>query len=193
MKVAVDLDDTLWDFFGAVANVPGCPPITREQHTRWETLPDLLGGVRRMKEIFNGAFTAEALLEQGLFEHAEEAFAQLQEHGVKLTVLTHRPAWSITAARKALAELGLVDVRVVGCRSDRKVAYCIEHGIDVLVDDHPLTQVEAVAAGIKVYSFRYEYNRGAKGVRFVKSWSELASLLEWRQRRLPAAAVALAS
>ena len=78
---------------------------------------------------------------------------------------------------------------MIGCPSALKVAYCKKNGITILVDDHPVTQEAAVAAGITVFSFPYEYNRKIAGVTFVADWWELAALLDEQVRGIAVAAV----
>lgn len=178
----LDLDSTIFPLLPAMAMHPGGERVNYADCPTWDGLIDLCAGetfddrLKTMLGLFDLAWTPETMAKVGAFPGAVQTARALSQHGVQIHVITHRPEKLYAATLQYLLDLGLpFDMLIVHPKVD-KVAYCVEHGIGVAVDDHHEFIPRAHQAGITVRSLRFNYNSGAlddAGVPVASDWAEL--------------------
>ena len=177
--LAIDFDSTVWPFldaFGAVPETPLLPDgnvVGQMSCGYWEILPELFGatradnpdffdkdGLNRMLATMDKARSLESLRRLGLFDGFTEALAALRADGYEPVILSDVSETSGASVRAYLAELGL-DIEVVCCSGKDKAQWCLDNGSPLLVDDAPVTILDAAAKGVPLLTFAYPYNETA--------------------------------
>lgn len=176
-QVMLDLDSTVFPLVETMGRLLGRPALSPADCPTWDSLVDHCGGLDGLKATLAEVFVFDVMHAAGAYPGAVETARALTEHGVRIHVVTHRPEACADDTRRYLEQVGLpFDVLVVHPTID-KVAYCAEHGIEVLVDDHPKLIEAAAAAGLAVCALRFPYNEQAlthAGLTGATSWSELS-------------------
>jgi phosphoglycolate phosphatase-like HAD superfamily hydrolase len=126
--------------------------------------------------------SAERLRSSGVFEYAPDMLRMLQQNGAEIHIFTHRDERSTKATLDWLRAMGipydkfrLEDPSRDSSRSD-KIAYCLEEGISICVDDKPDTIRQAEAAAIEALSLSWPYTEAAikeSGADPARCWREL--------------------
>lgn len=164
MKIAVDLDDTLsvvdrvTRAAGYIAR-NGLPFKLVDENAHalvdvfdWE-LPDVL---RFIREGGVTIFT-DAAARKG----ARETLEALRAEGHEVTVLTARlKSWFVNPEKvtRDWLEKRRIPYDVLVAEEENKGAYCVEHGVGVLIDDNVENCLEAQELGVKAILFVDRHN-----------------------------------
>lgn len=177
MRVACDLDCTLFPLLDAMRLVPGGERVRYEDCPTWDSLPRLCD--RPMDEIFAEAMRLEVAGRVGVYEGAVEVLARLRDDGVAIEVVTARPRELRRETEDFLDAFSVPHDALTVAHDVDKVAYCRERGIGVLLDDAPATIEKARDAGLAVLGLRHLYNRhlAGAGIELAPSWPELEAPL----------------
>lgn len=178
MRIAFDLDSTIYPILDAIALVPGGERVSAAACQTWESLPELCE--RDLGEVLNDAMQLEIATRVGAYPGAVETIAELAAGGVTIEVMTARDA--------ALAEVTSEYLHAHGIAYDRlsisfdidKVALCKQREIGVIVEDSPYTIAAAHGAGLSVYGLAHSYNRNvaaALGIELAPDWARLRDQL----------------
>lgn len=138
-------------------------PIGPHNTVSWDTPLEMYGmDVQAMLAGMDKCRTLEMFRQIGMYPGFVEAVQELQQRGYQPIILTDNSDVACSNIGAYLRELGL-EVQVVRKSAKEKVAWCIEHGSPVLVDDSP-TAIETAAAfagQVKLLTFPYLYNEAA--------------------------------
>lgn len=89
---------------------------------------------------------------------AVEMLAGLRECGHAVHICTHLPSHAMATRARQLSVLDFDSLIMVRDRTSKARYF---PGCDIVIDDHPKTVAEAMAAGIAVIKPEYNYNRNA--------------------------------
>lgn len=159
MKLAVDIDNTLYPILLALAEIEGGSRVSYDLCYTYEAVAELVDDPSRIKNMFKEAMLPERSIQIGCFQGAGEVLSELSKAGVEIHVMTKRSedlrpvteAW-LDALQIPYDHLHLQD-------PFDKTELCLRLGIQHLIDDEPDTIKAAYQAGIQVYSLAYPYNR----------------------------------
>lgn len=163
--VAIDFDSTAWPLLTAMGAHPETPllngePIGPHNVPHWDTPLEMYGGdVHAMLAGMDKCRTLEMFREIGMYPGFVEAVQELQRRGFRPVILTDNSEQACVNIAAYLRELGL-EIQVIRKSAKEKVAWCLEHGSPVLVDDSPMA-IETAAGQVKLLTFPYRYNADA--------------------------------
>jgi hypothetical protein len=178
--LAIDFDSTAWPLLTAMGSHPETPllngePIGPHNTPHWDTPLEMYGGdVQAMLAGMDKCRTLEMFRQVGMFPGFVEAVRELQQRGYRPTILTDNSELACSNIAAYLRELGL-EIEVVRKSAKEKVAWCIEQGSPVLVDDSP-TAIETAAGQVQLLTFPYLYNAAAvkaHGAIVCGDWDEM--------------------
>jgi uncharacterized HAD superfamily protein len=156
VRIAVDIDSTLhhyWDTLAAVAKKRFGVELPYERQTVWEI--DAL----RPEQVRAAVAETHRPEHIAAAEPYPEAVATLNawhDEGHSIHVMTHRSGDAHAATQEWLDSIGLRYDELY-CSQD-KVAYAIEIGIDLLIDDKPADLIRAVDAGMTAATLQHPWN-----------------------------------
>ena len=179
MRIAVDIDSTLhqyWDQFAAVAKRRFGVDLSYEEQLTWR--------ITRLRPEQASVCVAETHTEANVlaaepYPGAVEAVTAWHAAGHFIHVTSHRTTDAHDATARWLDRIGLPYDELY-CSFD-KVARCIEIGIDVLIDDSPVTLLKAGEAGITTATIEHPWNRDVceeEDIVSAPDWPTLSRRLE---------------
>ncbi len=180
MKLALDIDSTIFPMLEAVTRHEDGRHIRLSDITEWHHLADLLGGVKPMFEVLGDVFTYDFMAGVGLYPGAAGWARRLHAEGHEIHVMTARPDECEADTRRFLSDQGVPFDSLRCTLVMDKAALCVQEGIGVIVDDQPQTIEDAHAAGLQVLTLAHEYNREVRerlGVPGAGSWAQLGPMV----------------
>jgi hypothetical protein len=179
VRIAVDIDSTLhdyWDQFAAVAKRRFGVELRSEDELTWR-----ITRLRPEQASFCVAetHTEASVLAAEPYPGAVDAITAWREAGHFIHVTSHRTTEAHDATERWLARIGLTYDELY-CSFD-KVARCREIGVDLLIDDSPVTLLKAVEAGITTATIEHPWNRELceeEDIVCAPDWPTLARRLE---------------
>jgi hypothetical protein len=179
MRIAIDIDSTLhhhWPLLAAAAKRRFGVELPYEQQFAWAS--------RRLSEeqlrvCIEDTHSDEAIAGARPYPHAVEIVNRWYDSGHSIHITSQRAERSLTATRRWLNDVGLRH-HELSCDYD-KVGRCRQIGIDLLIDDSPITLLRALDAGILAATLRHPWNEhmcDAPHVISASDWRELARVLE---------------
>lgn len=187
MIIGIDIDEVLGDFitpFLKFHNEHYGPYLTYEDVADhdFETILNLPGEEvgRRITEFF----ATDDFKNLKPVDGAIEAVAKLGESN-KLIVITGRPSFIADQTKSwlqkyfggRLSEVYFTDVFLEVGHKDRREKYefCLDHGVEVLIDDHAKFTVQCADQGVKVLLFDHPWNAKVENenITRVKNWEEV--------------------
>ena len=157
MKIAIDIDSTLhdyWDELAAAARRRFGVTLPYEEQVTWEI--DRLKP-EQLKACIAETHADQALLRAEPYPGAVEAVRRWHAAGHFIHITSHRATAAHRATSEWLTRIGLPFDELY-CSYD-KVARCEEIGIDVLIDDSPVNLQRAIDAGITAATILHPWNR----------------------------------
>ncbi len=178
MRIAIDIDSTLhhyWDQFEAAAKRRfGVDLPYKEQLWHVDRLKP-----EQFKACIDETHSDEKILAAEPYPHAVETVRDWKEAGHFILIASHRHAGAHDATARWLERIGL-PFDELNC-SDDKIAYCREHGIDLLIDDSPVNLEAAVDAGLRAATIGHPWNADIceeEDIVCAEDWPSLARALE---------------
>jgi uncharacterized HAD superfamily protein len=179
LRIAVDIDSTLhhyWDQLAAIAKRRFGVDLLYEEQLTWR--------ITQLRREQASVCVAETHTEANVlaaepYPGAVEAVTAWHEAGHFIHVTSHRTTDAHDATARWLDQIGLPYDELY-CSFD-KVARCIEIGIDVLIDDSPVTLLKASEAGITTATIEHPWNRDVceeEDIVSAPDWPTLARRLE---------------
>ncbi len=179
MRIAVDIDSTLhqyWDQFAAIAKRRFGVVLRYEEQLTWR--------ITQLRPEQASVCVAETHNEVNVlaaepYPGAVEAVAAWHAAGHFIHVTSHRTTDAHDVTARWLEQIGLPYDELY-CSFD-KVSRCIEIGIDVLIDDSPVTLLKASEAGITTATIEHPWNRDVceeEDIVSAPDWPTLARRLE---------------
>lgn len=178
MKIAIDIDSTLhqyWDQLSDAAHRRFGIALPYEEQVTWTIT---LLRPEQVRACVEETHSEERVLAAEPYPGAVEAVAAWHAAGHFIHITSHRTTESQQATRRWLERIGLPYDELY-CSYD-KVARCREIGIDVLIDDSPVTLERALEAGITAATLLHPWNRElceTEDVICAPDWPELAEKL----------------
>jgi len=172
MKLAIDFDSTVWPLLPAMG-------ISYEEVNYWGHLPDMLGGIEQMNQVFTKVMPFKHAVDHPPFPGCVETLSDLRDQGVEIHLITHRETCYLADVEKYIAHFE-VPVDQIDCSPEvDKVQTCLERGIGILVDDHPEITIQAADAGLDAYMLLFNYNQHARehGVVGCHDWYSMSEYL----------------
>jgi phosphoglycolate phosphatase-like HAD superfamily hydrolase len=166
--ICVDFDGVAWSLVDSLGHLPGCPTwngkrLSLKNCDSWNTVIDVWGEGTDVKFAFekmDEARSVERLRHFGLFPNFASSINRLKARGLRPHILSHNSDVAIAGIEQYLREQGL-DLPLIQAKPAEKIAWCLEHGSPVIVDDAPETIIAAQAAGLTPIAPRYLYNADA--------------------------------
>jgi uncharacterized HAD superfamily protein len=179
VRIAVDIDSTLhhyWDQLAAIAKRRFGVELPYEEQITWR--------ISRLRPEQVHVCVAETHREEHVlaaepYPGAVEAIRAWHEAGHFIHVTSHRTTDAHGATERWLEQIGLPYDELY-CSFD-KVSRCREIGIDVLVDDSPVTLMAAAEVGITPATILHPWNRELceeEDIVCAEDWPTLARRLE---------------
>jgi uncharacterized HAD superfamily protein len=179
VRIAVDIDSTLhpyWDQLAAVAKRRFGVDLPYEAQLTWR--------ISRLRPEQVHVCVAETHREVNVlaaepYPGAVEAIRAWHEAGHFIHITSHRTTEAHAATARWLERIGL-PYHELYCSFD-KVARCREIAIDVLIDDSPVTLIQAAEAGITPATILHPWNRDLceeEDIVCAPDWPTLARRLE---------------
>jgi hypothetical protein len=197
VPIGVDFDGvaySLMDAYGLLPGVPRLPSgerVTGRTTPAWSTPIDLAGGDKaKASDRLRRASLRPMLDRLGLIPGFADALRRFQRAGYEPVLLSSKHPDAFRAAVGYLADHGH-PLRAFNLYPQQKVAWCVEHGAPVLVDDAPGTIALAGAAGVTPATLRWPYNEEAirqTDALAADEWTTLARLVLEAAGGRPAAA-----
>lgn len=174
--IGLDFDSTMFWLLKAMPLVPGGERVCYEDTPTWDALVDLCGPSNEqlraegkpelsheeripiMLGIFEECMKLDIMQKVGLIPGAVEQVRALHASGVKVHVITDRPDVRMPCTEQFLRMSGVPFDSIQKVRSGDKPQWCIDNGVHVLVDDHPVTITKAAEAGLSVHALQYLFN-----------------------------------
>jgi uncharacterized protein len=179
MKIAIDIDSTLhhyWDQLSDAAQRRFGIALPYEEQVSWSIT---LLRPEQVRACVAETHSAERVLAAEPYPGAVEAVRAWHAAGHFIHVTSHRTTESHEVTERWLKQIELPYDELY-CSYD-KVARCSEIGIDVLIDDSPVTLERALKAGITAATLLHPWNRElceAEDVICAPDWPRLAEKLE---------------
>ena len=179
MRIAVDIDSTLhhyWDQLAAIAKRRFGVDLLYEEQLTWR--------ITQLRREQASVCVAETHTEANVlaaepYPGAVEAVTAWHEAGHFIHVTSHRTTDAHDATARWLDRIGLPYDELY-CSFD-KVARCIQIGIEVLIDDSPVTLLKASEAGITTATIEHPWNRDVceeEDIVSAPDWPTLSRRLE---------------
>jgi len=182
MRIAIDIDSTLhqfWDEFAATALRRFGIDLPYDRQDTWE-IPKLTP--EQLSAAIAAAHSDEAIAGAEPYPHAVETVNAWKDAGHFIQVTSHRARRCHPATKRWLDDIGLRYDELY-CSYD-KLARCLELGIDLLIDDSPVTLRAAKEQGLHTATIAHPWNRDLCGedddVVCACDWRELDSELDRR-------------
>jgi len=179
MKIAIDIDSTLHDYwaqFAAAVRRRFGVTLPYEEQVTWEVT---LLRPEQVRAAVIETHGEKHVLAAEPYPGAVEAVRAWKDAGHFIHVTSHRAAACEQATQAWLDRIGLPYDEL--CCSDDKVARCREIGIELLIDDSPENLEAAIDAGIAAATLVHPWNRElceTEDVICGDDWDELAARLE---------------
>jgi uncharacterized protein len=177
-RIAIDIDSTLHHYWDQLSDAArrrfGSAPPYEEQMT-WGI--ELLRP-EQIRACVEETHSEARVLAAEPYPGAVETVRAWHESGHFIHVTSHRAASCHDVTERWLRQIGLPHDELY-CSHD-KIARCREIGIDVLIDDSPVTLEQALEAGITVATLLHPWNRElceTEDVICGADWTELARKL----------------
>ena len=157
MKIAIDIDSTLhdyWEQFAAAAKRRFGVDLPYDQQVTWDIVqlrPEQVRACIAETHAEHHVLSAEP------YPGAAEAIRRWKERGHVIHIMSHRDVEAHGFTQRWLDGAG-VPCDELHC-SDDKVTRCAEIGIDVLIDDSPVTLQLALDHGIRAATILHPWNR----------------------------------
>jgi uncharacterized protein len=179
VRIAVDIDSTLhhyWDQLAAIAKRRFGVELPYDEQVTWR--------IAQLRPEQVHVCVAETHREQHVlaaepYPGAVEAIRAWHEAGHFIHVTSHRTTDAHDATERWLEQIGLPYDELY-CSFD-KVSRCREIGIDLLIDDSPVTLMAAAEAGITAATILHPWNRDLceeEDIVSAPDWPTLAQRLE---------------
>jgi hypothetical protein len=178
MRIALDIDSTLhhfWDVLSEVSRRRFGVELPYEEQLTW--------GFTRLRPeqlelCVKESHSDERILASVPYPVAVETVREWHAQGHFVQVISHREECCRAATEVWLGAIGLPfdDLR---CTSER-VELCVQEGIELLIDDSPLSIVGALEKGIVAATIVHPWNEEVcqeEDVICARDWHELARLL----------------
>jgi uncharacterized HAD superfamily protein len=157
VRIAIDIDSTLhhyWDFLADIAQRRFGVELPYEEQYTW----DITRLKPRQLAVCIAETHSDAVILAGRpYPGAVEVVRRWHEAGHFIHVTSHRDTAAREATERWLRQIGLAFDELY-CSSD-KVARCHAIGIDVLIDDSPVTISRALEHGILAATIGHPWNR----------------------------------
>jgi hypothetical protein len=179
MKIAIDIDSTLhdyWPLLAAAAERRFGVRLPYEEQLTWEI--DRLHP-EQLRVCVADTHAPDAVLTAEPYPGAVEVVRAWHEAGHWIHITSHRSTDAHEATARWLERIGL-PYDDLHCSQD-KIARASELGIDVLVDDSPVNLVRALEAGMTAATLLHPWNRdvaAAEDIVAADDWPGLARRLE---------------
>ena len=178
MKIAVDIDSTLHHHWDVVSDVS-----QRRFGVRLPYDEQLTWGFTRLRQeqldVCVRESHSDARIMAGVpYAGAVEAVAEWHAHGHFVQVLSHPSASCRRATAAWLEAIGL-PFDDLQC-PERRVEMCVREGIQLLIDDSPLSIAGALEHGIAAATLVHPWNEEVcdeEDVICARDWHQLAQLL----------------
>ena len=179
MRIAIDIDSTLhdyWEQFAAAVHRRFGVTLPYEDQVTWEVT---LLRPEQVRACVRETHSDEQVLAAEPYPGAVEAIRAWHDAGHFIHITSHRATDAQAATERWLEQIGLPYDELY-CSPD-KVARCREIGIDVLIDDSPVTLMEAGEVGITPATILHPWNRELceeEDVVCAPDWHGLAAKLD---------------
>jgi len=157
MKIAIDIDSTLHDYwpqFAAAAKRRFGVDLPYEHQMTW-TIQQLRP--EQVRACIAETHAEQAVLAAEPYPGAAEAIRRWRAQGHFIHITSHRDTAAHGATTRWL-ERARIEYDELYCSWD-KVTRCQEIGIDVLIDDSPVNLQRAIDAGIRAATILHPWNR----------------------------------
>jgi hypothetical protein len=176
VRLAIDIDSTLhpyWDQLAEIAHRRFNIELPYETQYTWAI--DKLRP-EQLKACVDETHRAEHVLAAEPYPGAVETIQAWHEQGHFIHITSHRAVDAHPHTSEWLKRIGLPHDELY-C-SDDKLTRCVEIGIDVLIDDAPMTLTRARELGIIAATLEHPWNRDVEGVIIASDWAGLAQRLK---------------
>ena len=179
MKIAIDIDSTLHDYWAQVAEAVRRRfgvTLPYEEQVTWEVT---LLRPEQVRAAVIETHGEKHVLAAEPYPGAVEAVRAWKDAGHFIHVTSHRATDCHPWTAAWLDQIGLPYDELY-CSFD-KVTHCREIGIDLLVDDSPRNLERALEAGMRAATLLHPWNREiceTEDVICAEDWHELARRLE---------------
>ncbi|HSZ70000.1 MAG TPA: hypothetical protein VK756_06540 [Solirubrobacteraceae bacterium] len=178
MRIAVDIDSTLHDYWGVLSEIS-----VRRFGVQLPYEEQLTWGLTRLRPeqlelCVKESYSEERILAGVPYPGAVEAVRGWCERGSSVYVASNREACCREATAAWLRTIGLPFEDLV-C-SARKLERCVELGVELLIDDSPMSILGALERGIVAATIVHPWNEEIceeEDVICAHDWHELSLLL----------------
>jgi uncharacterized protein len=180
MRIAVDIDSTLhhyWDVLSEVSVRRFGVELPYEEQLTW--------GFTRLRPeqlelCVRESHSDERILAGVPYAGAVEAVREWHEQGHFVQIFSHREDGCRHATAAWLGAIGLPFDDLRSAQPLERVELCVREGIELLIDDSPLSIVRALEQGIAAATITHPWNEEVceeEDVIRAHDWHELARLL----------------
>lgn len=178
LRIAIDIDSTLhhyWHQFAAAAKRRFGVELPYERQVTWDVVqlrPEQLRTCVRETHRDENVLAAEP------YPGAVDVVRRWHDAGHFILITSHRAVECDGATRRWLDRIGLAH-DLLHC-SYAKVPHCVEHGVELLIDDAPANLAAALDAGIAAATITHPWNEDfceSEGVPHADDWPGLEATL----------------
>ena len=189
MKIGLDLDEVIADFFDALLKFYHKKTgklYSKEEFKEFKWWPQIGATREEAIKIVDEFHETNDLDDVKPLEHAAESIRHLLKNN-KLIIITGRPSRFKSKVEKWIEHhFGDVKIEVIHAgdfhkgQATSKAEICKALKIPVLLEDVPETALECANAGIKVVLFDMPWNHNVKhkNITRVKNWLEALEVIE---------------
>jgi hypothetical protein len=177
MRLAVDLDSTLYPLIEAINSLDGCAHITHESTTTWDSLYYQLG--ESANRIFMEAASYATMQHHNPFVDSVDVLHRLRQLGLDFVLISDRIEESAECATQWLLDHGFEFAEIHVYKMGSKLSLAQELDAVGILDDKPDTLLEFHKAGLFASGIRFKYNEHveSEGIRLASDWLELEGLV----------------
>lgn len=175
-QVLLDFDSTVFPLLHAIGSENGHEHVTYETMNTYEQLVDDCGGVKPMLEMFDRVMPFSNMRRYPPFDGVRQFAEELAAANVRVHVVTDRKDHLLGDVARYLNFYGIPYASLTCELGIDKIAWCRDHHVGVLIDDHPQVLQRAASAGMAPVSLRYPYNGAALDeheLPHAEDWQEL--------------------
>ena len=178
MRIAIDIDSTLhnyWDQLADAARRRFGIELPYDAQVTW-TIDRL--APEQLRACIADTHSDERILAARPYPGAARAIGTWRAAGHEIHIASHRAEGAHGATARWLIREGIPFDEL--CCSFDKIAYCVERGMGLLIDDSPENLLRAHHAGIVPATIAHPWNREVRaldGFLHAESWPALARVL----------------
>lgn len=179
MKLAIDIDETIADFYGGLMNFYHKKTgklHKKEEFTEYDVMPVWKVSLSEAEKLLNEFHKVHNHKEVKPFDYSVDTINSLINQGISITIITARPKEFQEKTKEWFNHyFSDINFNIIHTQG-RKYEECKKLGINVILEDSKSTALDCAKEGIKVILFDKPWNQKIEheNIFRVKNWKEVS-------------------